>query len=174
MNGILKSFYKLRTNYYFVDINIFASSESSDHKKEYMFNFNSGNYWYGNSIGFCFNAGKARLTHYEIEAGSGSCKPTKWAFAGSNDKTNWKYNETTEYQMSASEVHPVFWNHGPFKCFQLTGIASQCGSIYHDIHKFEVFGTYYPKDIANIQCSCMKNSATPSMIRLLTFIIVAS
>ena len=145
LNGILRSLFDKNSNYYVDNISILQRNEGQN-KKDYAFNFNNANYCYSNNIGFCFKRGNVYLTHYEIEVQNGTCKPSIWSFAGSNDGIHWKHSQTENHTMGAYEKFHVAWNYGPYRCFKITSIeplVAACGTNF-DIRQIELFGTYFP------------------------------
>ena len=144
-NGILRSLFNKNPNYYNVDISIFLLYEYNGMKKEFAFNFDQSNYWVERNISFCFKKGSAFITKYEIQTTTGSCRPSIWSFAGSNDNRHWKYIEEQSYEMKSDEIVSKEWNHGVFRCYQLRGIKNQCTTTGRiDVKQIEIFGTYFP------------------------------
>ena len=112
------------------------------------------------------------MTKYELQTSSYDCKASQWSFAGSNDKTTWKNKEEKSYNMGNEEIYPFDWNYGPYKCFQLLAIKSQCSSEkYHDIRQIEIFGTYYPK--GEPKNSCSKHSVINFTLNFIIIFIVS-
>ena len=172
-NGILRSLFNKNPNYYNDEISTFSPEEFGSLKKEFAFNFDQSNYWYGRNFSFCFKKGSAFITKYEIQTSSAGCRPQIWSFAGSNDNRHWKYIEEQNYSMGLNEILPVDWNHGIFRCYQLRGKENQMSNNgLIDIRQIEIFGTYFPNMFPKI-CSfkikrCSKTNPFFIMIALAT------
>ena len=131
--GVLKYMHYMDENYFktqikFIYSNVWAGSGVSHTAP---LDPDDSGYWIsdGNKVkdhfyGFCFLNATIKLTSYEMKTTSGTNKPVRWYFSGSNDGKSWKYKTEYRHKYSDNEVKRFEWKHEPYKCFMINCLES--------------------------------------------------
>ena len=178
LNGILRYFYKKDKSYYKTYLDYKSSGDITVdgvlYKTEYAFDFDESLYWLsgassGHFLSFCFKAGFAIISGYEIKTSNGNATPTEWAFSASNDNSTWEGRKEVKFAVGKGETHYEKWSAGPFRCYKIEPINSAF-NVYKqfDLAQIEIYGKFF-KNSNGCTCKASKNvnSNMPYMIILL-------
>ena len=168
-SGVLNHFWIHQRSVYYSFINVSSSGYTSNNYPQNVIDFSSTSWWCHKAdntyIQFCLPQHKLRLTGYDIQTSSASCKMNNWTITGCTNYFSCPSTSTNSKQtykdLTSLETATIDWSPTEsYQCFRLTHFGSACSQQAinaFDVKQIDFYGYLYSLINKNINSNAFIN-----------------
>ena len=165
-SGVLNHFWVKHRTAYYSYVNVTSSGYTSTYYPENAIDFSSKSWWHQKAndsyIQFCLPQHKIRLTGYDIQTSTGSCRMDNWTITGCTNyfscPSNTDNSQTTEQELGSNETAYVEWSlQELYQCFRIMNYGIICSNYGFDVKQVDFYGYLYSLINKNINSNVLFN-----------------